>query len=487
MRRALSLASFVVALALAAPVSSAPRVQQLPAQPARPPSIKADADLDLSKGVDTVFSVKRIGAKFVTVARSKAGTVSPGKTSSGTLFVRVTDHASPAFGQSYGEADIGPELNDPAKLVPVDATLDGSGALFVGWFSDSLAGRQDFQIAKYLPVQGQQPVVTPVFKVLSRDQNRGRNIVPDEQGGVYVRGFGWDPAFNVQKAVPYTRHYSATGEKTWEKLGDVMPAMGASALTDRPLVLLGVGDGNGGIFEVQNIAGSTAQNNFDPTKDRIRIVHRNADGSVVYDTVVAVTAAAAMVGRMNPTAGGVTQIFRGPHARPVLVVQTNKEGRKIVDVAADGKTRAVATIASNDHVVQAGDGSIVVVSHPKQGNPRMTFKQLGVVEGKLQPTKTTSTPELPAASWVAVDDDAHVSISANGVVVIASSDHVVGRLAAATLAGKFIGAVSSPSGTDMLVNDGKRWFGYALVDAGWVYKGGAIDLGYAPPVVSLPN
>ena len=47
--------------------------------------------------------------------------------------------------------------------------------------------------------------------------------------------------------------------------------------------------------------------------------------------------------------------------------------------------------------------------------------------------------------------------------------------------------VKSPSGTDMLVNDGKRWFGYAATNTGWAYKGGPIDLGYAPPVVSLPH
>ncbi len=52
---------------------------------------------------------------------------------------------------------------------------------------------------------------------------------------------------------------------------------------------------------------------------------------------------------------------------------------------------------------------------------------------------------------------------------------------------KYIGMVKSPSGTDMLVNDGKRWFGYAATNTGWAYKGGPIDLGYAPPVVSLPH
>jgi len=195
MRRALSLASFFAALVLVTPASAAPKVKPLPGPVARPSSLKADPDLDLSKGFATVFFVKPVaGGKFLTVARSKAGTVTPGKTSSGALFARVTDHASPAFGQSYGEASIGPAMNDPAVLVPVDAMLDASGALFIGYFSDSLAGRQNFRVAKYLPVQGQATVTTAVFDVLSRDQNRGRSVVPDDQGGVFVRGFTWDPS-----------------------------------------------------------------------------------------------------------------------------------------------------------------------------------------------------------------------------------------------------------------------------------------------------
>jgi hypothetical protein len=371
-------------------------------------------------------------------------------------------------------------------LVPVDAMLDASGALFVGYFSDSLAGRQDFRVAKYLPVQGQAPVATAVFDVLSRDQNRGRNIVPDDEGGVFVRGFIWDP-HDAKKAVPYTRRFSATGDKTWEALGAVIPAVAASALTDRPLVLLGVADGNGGLFEVQNVAGVTPNNNFDAAKDRARIVHRNADGSVAYDKVVAIGTGARS--RKGPTPGGVVKMFRGAHERPILVFHSNADEarRQIIDVDSDGNTRVVATFSSLDHVVQAGDGSLVIVAAPRVGSPRMTFTQIGVVGGKLQVTATTATPDLPNGSWAIPEDDAHVSLSANGVVVIASNEKIEGRLAAATLAGKLIGVAKSPSGTDMLVNDGKRWFGYVLTPTGWAYKGGAIDLGYTPPLPVIPH
>lgn len=490
MRRAPSIATFLAALALAGTAAAAPKVKPLPGQQqVRPPSVKADTDFDLSAGFETVFFVKAVaGGRFLTAARSKPGSLGPGKTSSGALIFRVTDRASPALGQSYGEADIGPAPNDPALLVPVDAMLDRSGALFVGYVSDSLAGRQNLRIAKYLPVQGQQPVNTAVFDVLCRDQDRGRSVVPDDEGGVFVRGFTWDPTHDVQKVVPYTRRFSATGEQTWEKLDAVMPAMVAAVSNERPFALLGVADGSGGLYEVQNIPGVTPQNNFDASKDRVRIVHRNADGSVAYDKLVAVPGARSAA-RRGGTPGAVLQVFRGAHQRPILVFESNADAahRKIVDVAADGKTRTVATSSDLDHVVQAADGSLVIVSAPRPGSPRMTFTRLEIVADQLEKTAVTATPDLPPESWATPEDGAHVSLGANGVVVVASNDKIEGRIAAATLAGRFIGVTKSPSGTDMLVNDGKRWFGYTLAQTGWIYKGGAIDLGYAPPSAAIPK
>lgn len=458
--------------------------------PARPSSLTADPGFDLS-GFESVFFMKALpGGKYLTAARGKPQAVGS-QTSSGSLFFRVTDRVKPVLAQQYGEASIGPALDEPAKLRPVDATVDAAGGLFVGYVLDTLAGRQNLRIAKYLPVQGQQPVVTAVFDVLCRDQAKGRSIVADGAGGVFVRGFTWDASNDQQLSVPYTRRFSSTGALLWDERGAAAHQMATSPSETTPAMLLGVADGNGGLFEVLNTKGVTAQNNFAPQSDRARIVHRKADGSVAYDRVISLPSTSKARGTA-PTPGAITGIFLGSDGRPIVVFRKNGDDahRRLLHIAADGKARQVASFSDDDVVMQAGDGSVVVMAIRGGATAQYTFTRYGVVGGAVAEVEVRRTPELQIEKSVWPETASQVSISPNGVVVIASNHKVAGRpsIAALTIDGRFLGSAMSPGGADMVLNDGARWFGYDLADDGatWSYEGGAIDLGSAG-VGALPG
>lgn len=443
-------------------------------------SVTPEPDFVLS-AFETVFFVEPVaGNKWLTAARTKPYSLGGGNTSSGDLLFRVTDRAAPALSQKYGEASIGPAINDPAQLRTVDATVDGAGALFVGYVVDTLAGRQNLRVAKYLPVQGKAPVTKAEFDVLCRDQARDRSIVPDGQGGVFVRGFTWDPSNDQQLSVPYTRHFSATGALSWDVRGATVHQMAVSPSELTPTMVLGVGDGDGGLFEVLNLNGVTAKHNLAPQQDRARVVHRNADGSVAYDRAISLGVAGAR--GQAATAGAITAIFAvgAPGSqRAVVVFRRNGDdaNRRLLELDDDGTARQVASFAASDFVLQAADGSVVVLSIRGGATTRYTLTRYALVGGALAQAAVEHTPEIPAAASVWPDEPSQVSLSPSGVVVIASSDKLAGRptVAAMTLQGQFLGSAKSPGGIDMVVDDGARYFGYDRNDDGeWVYKGGAI-------------
>lgn len=483
MRTALLLAVSSMALAPLHTADARPQARRPAAQvpAARPPSVKADVDFDLA-GFESVFFMKAMpGGKYLTAARGKPATQSPGKTWSGELFFRVTDHVSPVLGQSYGEAAINPVMNDPAKLKPIDATLDAAGGLFVGYVVDTLNGRQDLRIAKYTPVQGQAPVNTAVFDVLCRDQAKGRSIVPDGAGGVFVRGFTWDASHDPQLSVPYTRRFSTTGELLWDQRGATTHQMAVSATDTTPAMVLGVADGQGGLFEVLNTNGVTPQNNFAPLQDRARFIHRAADGSVAYDRAILVPKAGGRAAA-GATPGAIVGVFLAADQNPVVIFRKNGDDvhRRLLDIGPDGRARQVASFSDEDFVMQAANGNIVVWSI--QGGPttRYTMAQYGLVGDEIQLVTTNTTPPIPSDDSVWPRDATQVSLSPNGVVTIASYDTVEGRpsIAAMTLEGTYLGSAKSPRGAEMLLNDGKRYFGFVRTDeGGWAYKGGVIDLG----------
>lgn len=491
MRSAFFLACSLSTLVVTGSAVAAPRVKPSPLQPAnRPASLKADGDFDLS-GFESVTFVKPVaGGKYLTAYRVKPQTLSNGQKYSGGLGFRVESRASAALSQSFGSVAIGPVIDDPAQLRTIDATVDDAGALFVGYISDTLSERQYLRVAKYLPLEGHAPVVTPVFKVTSRDQALGRSIVADGDGGVFVRGYTWDAASSIQVAIPFTRRYSPTGDLSWEQRGTAAHSTAAAPSENCPVMLMGVADGNGGLFEALNVRGVKG-NNLAPDQDRARILQRRADGSVAYDREIAITAARAARGRasMKVTPGSIMQIFLASDQQPVLVYRTNGNDtkRQLLDVDAAGASRVVATLSDEDFIMQGPGGNIVVVSQPSSTSLHYTLTQFGIAGDKLQRVAKNTTPDLAHEKQVWSQEPSQVSIGPNGVVVVASHDKIEGRptVLAMTLEGKIIGSAKSPKGADMIVNDGKRYFGFVLSESGWAYKAGVIDLGTAAPAVHL--